>query len=219
MRRVLLVILIGTAILSGACSQTASPGGSSGVTGVTQEPTGATTYQTVILGPGDEPVAAADIAPLLFRDEPSISEALKTAVPAGIAARSPGIAEHLIVAIHVAGAAETPEGVEVYGDVREEWFSLEGEQAVEMGGATYPVRIRLTKDGGTYRVDGVNRPKDGRGYLSSLREMVPDWAYALVNTEEIADLTQQAIRAAALEWAAPYGVVTVALPTTTTSTR
>ena len=228
MRPVLAAHLIVTVILVAGCSGTASSGDTSGVTAVTaatdatlatHEPTGATTYEAVILGPGDEPVSAADIAPRLFRDEPSISEALKTAVPAGMAARSPGIAEHLIVAIHIAGAAETPEGVEVYGDVREEWFSLEGEQAVEYGGATYPVRIRLSKVGGTYHVDGVDRPRDGSEYLSSIREMVPSWARDLVGTQEIADLMQQAIRAAALEWAAPFGIVTVALPTTTTSAK
>jgi hypothetical protein len=221
MRRLLVSALIITALLVTGCAQASVPAGSNAATTetiATQGPTGATTYQAVLLGRGDEPVVPADVAPRLFRDEPSVAAALEITIPADIAARSPGIGEHLIVALFVVGATETPQGVEVYADLREEWFSLEGEQAVEFGGATYPVRIRLTKDGGTFRVDGVDRPRDGSEYLSSLDEMFPDWARSLVDTEEAADLMRQAIRVAALEWAAPYGVVTVALPTTTTNT-
>jgi hypothetical protein len=188
-------------------------------TAATQGPTAATTYQAVLLGRGDEPVIPADVAPRLFRDEPSIIEALETTIPADIAARSPGIGEHLIVALFVVGATETPQGVEVYADLREEWFSLGGGQAVAFGGATYPVRIHLTNDSGTFRVDEVDRPRDGSEYLSSLADMFPAWARELVGTQEMADLMHEAVLAAALEWAAPYGVVTVALPTTTTSAR
>jgi hypothetical protein len=219
MRRVLLPLLIVTAIWVAGCSETDSSEGTPGVTiapAATQVPAGVPTYQAVIVGPGEEPLASADVAPRLFRDEPSIIEVLKTTIPADMVARGSGRDDHLIVAMCIVGAAETGSGVEVYADLQEDWLSLEGKQVVEYVASTYPVRIRLTRVGDTFRVDGVDKPKDGSGYLSSLDEMFPYWVRNAVDTAEAADLMRQAARAAALEWAAPLGIVS---PTTTTSVR
>jgi hypothetical protein len=221
MRRVLLPFVIVTVILIAGCSEAASPGETSGVTVgtvatvATQEPAGTPTYQAVVLGPGDEPVGSADVAPRLFRDEPSIIEALESTVPADMAERGAGMGDHLIVAILIAGVAESESGVEVYADMREVWYSLDGGKPLELGGGAYPVRIRLTKVGDVFRVDGVDKPKDGGEYLSSLDEMFPGWARDLVGTGETENRLQQAIDDAAIEWAAPTGHVPTMMTTTT----
>jgi hypothetical protein len=195
MRRVLLPLLIVTAIWVAGCSETDSSEGTPGVTiapAATQVPAGVPTYQAVIVGPGEEPLASADVAPRLFRDEPSIIEVLKTMIPVDMVVRGSGRDDHLIVAMCIVGAAETGSGVEVYADLQEDWLSLEGKQVVEYVASTYPVRIRLTDD------------------------IFPYWVRNAVDTAEAADLMRQAARAAALEWAAPLGIVS---PTTTTSVR
>jgi hypothetical protein len=215
--RVALLLITVSTMLSVACSQAASPGETSIATVPTEEPTGDATYQAVVLGPGDEAVASADVAPRLFRDEPSIIDALESGVPADIAARGAGIGDHLIVAICVAGAAETESGVEVYADLQEDWFSVDGTKAVKLGGGAYPVRIRLTKVGSVFRVDGLDKPRDGNEHLSSLADMFPGWVRDLVDTEATYDRLQQATWDAALEWAAPTGEAPTMLTTTTVS--
>ena len=129
--------------------------------------------------------------------------------------RGTDVVEHLIAVIGVVGAAESSERVEVYADLREEWLQLDEGQAVEFAAGVYPVRIRLTRDGDTFRVDGVDRPKDGSGYLSSLDDMFPAWARGLVDTEAAAEALERAARAAALEWAAESGLAPPTSPTTT----
>jgi hypothetical protein len=136
------------------------------------------TFEAVVLGPAGEPLASADIAPELFRSEPSVRKVLETALPAGVAAQQGRYVyrgTHLILVLRVAGAAESATGIEVYGDVWEQWFALAGWQPVQDTGGIYPVRIRLARDGDVFRFEGVDKPKDGAGYVPSLNEMMPGW--------------------------------------------
>jgi hypothetical protein len=229
MRRVLMPLVVVTVILVAGCSEAASPGETSGATlatgatvatGTTLEAADAPTHQALILGPGEEPVASADVAPRLFREEPSIAEALRTAVPAGIAGvagRGAGMGNYVIVVIFIAGAAETGDGIEVYADLWDEWYSVEGARVAQLGGGPHSVTIRLTKVGGIFRVVGVDRPKDGSEYLSSLDEMFPPWVRDLMGAQETGERMRQAAEAAGREWAAATGrTLSVGLPTTTT---
>ena len=81
MRRVLVPLLSVIAIIVAGCSQAASAGDTSVVAVAPQGPTDAATYQAVILGPGDDPVAAADVAPRVFKEEPAIIDVTPKPAP------------------------------------------------------------------------------------------------------------------------------------------
>ena len=164
------------------------------------------TSQGVVLGPAVEPVAADDIAPRLFSDEPAIIEALRVELPIVFATDHEGFAlgDHLILVLKVAGAAESEGGVEVYADMWEQWLSLDGWQPVQGTGGVYPVRIRLARDGAAFHIEGVEGPQDGEGYGASLDEMLPKWARDRVDLQESRDEMQDALWVAAADWARPH---------------
>jgi hypothetical protein len=163
------------------------------------------TYEAVILGPGAEPVASDDVAPRLFRDEPSVRGVLEAALPAGFAQREGQYAQgtHLIVVLNIAGAAETPTGVEVYADAWEQWFSLTGWKPVQGSAGAFPMRIRLAREADAFRLDGVDVPEDGEGYARSLDEMMPSWVRARDDNPETRDRLKEALLVAAADWARP----------------
>ena len=162
------------------------------------------TYEAVLIGPGEQPVDAADVAPQLFRDEPSLRRVLETEFPAAMAERKgpfvyKGI--HLIVVFDVAAAAETAVGVDVYGEMWMQWFALAGWQAAQDTGGCFPARVRLKWQGSDLRLEGIDIPKDGAGYLPSLKEMMPDWIIDRVDHQENHQAMGKALVAAARAWA------------------
>lgn len=110
---------------------------------------------------------------------------------------------HLILVLHIAGAAESVTGIEVYGDVWEQWFALAGWQAVQDTGGIYPARIRLGRDGDGLRLEGVDKPKDGAGYMPSLNEMMPAWVRDQVGVQAKREEMKEALLVAAADWAGP----------------
>ncbi len=162
------------------------------------------TYQTVLLGPGETPVASADIAPTVFRDDSSIRRALETSLPAAIASGQDPLGNHLILAVSIAGAAETDDGVDVYADLWEAWYSLAGWQPVDGSAAIYPARIRLKRAGDSLRFEGFDIPEDGEGYGASLDEILPRWVRDRVDSDVTREHMQKAIWAAAEDWAAEH---------------
>lgn len=85
----------------------------------------------------------------------------------------------------------------------EQWFALNGWQPIQDTGGIYPVRIRLTREGDVFRLEGVDKPKDGEGYVSSLDEMMPSWVRDLVDRQDRRAEMEEALLAAAADWTRP----------------
>jgi hypothetical protein len=164
------------------------------------------TFQGVVLGPGNDPVASADIAPRIFRDSPAaIKEVLEQGLPAYVAAEKGqySLGSHLVLGLRVAGAAETKTGVEVYADVWEQWFWLDGWKPVQGTTGAFPARIRLTRDGDAFILAGMDRPKDGDDYIPSINAMLPAWVRKRVDDDEVRARLEEAVLLTAADWARP----------------
>jgi hypothetical protein len=172
---------------------TTSPAAPSGVT-----------FETVILGPGDKPIAKADIAPRIFRDDPAVAKALTTSFAADRAALGGPEGDHLILVLGIEGAAASSNGVDVYADVFEQWYSLDGWKPVEGSGSIAPARIRLARDGGTYHLDGADWPEDGDGYSGSFSKIFPGWVQHRMGDQATVKPMQEADWRAAVDWAKPH---------------
>lgn len=203
MRRSVVSFLVAALFLLASCSRS-TPLPEYEVTSGAPGSVGDSTYQVVLLGPASSPVASGDDAPRLFNEEPSVRRELETSLPASLLDGQGQTGSHLILSVAVVGAVETEDGVEVYADVWEAPYSLAGWQPIEIGGALFPARIRLARDGDGLRLAGVDVPEEGEGYVSSLNAMLPRWARRLVGTENTRKQMQDAIWDAARAWATPH---------------
>lgn len=160
------------------------------------------TYQAVVFGPGEQPRGWGDDAPRLFRERPSLLRALETSLPAQVAHNEYGPG-HLVLAVSVFGAVEKGDRVEVYAELYEGWWYLDGWQPVLEGGGIYPARIRLTRKDDSFALAGVDEPEDGEGYGRSLDRIMPGWARRLSNDDRTRDRMRAAIWRQAAVWAKP----------------
>jgi hypothetical protein len=108
-RRACLRGLVLVALGAAGCSRP-GPSPDASALEVTRGPQGSvgeSTYQVVIQGPGEKPVASADVAPRVLREEPSVLQVLETSLPAMIIADYSQYewGERLILTLSIAGAA------------------------------------------------------------------------------------------------------------------
>jgi hypothetical protein len=212
MRRVRVLVLLLAVALATGCSRTSAPETTAAATPQVSSTTGVSapggvSYQVAVTArSGAQPLAAADLGAQAVCDDRAISDALATSFPASIAANEGEyvLGDHLIVVLDIAGAARTETGTDVYATVWAQWFSLAGWQPVQGSGSIYPATIRLATDGAGFRLDGVQAPQDGEGYVESLARIMPDWARAEADTDEARSRMRDALWSAASEWVKPH---------------